>query len=546
MSKPGNLLSIRGLGVAFNGGPPVLKDISLQLARGRVLAIVGESGSGKTLLARSIIGLLPPGAAIVGGSMDFQGQDIAALSAAASARLRGDGISMVFQEPQVSLNPVIRIGRQLTEAAIERGASEDAAWERALELLERVQIPGPSDAMRRFPHELSGGMCQRIMIAAALMLEPALLIADEPTTALDCAIQRDVLEIMLAAAKQDNAAVLLISHDLGLVAGYADDVLVLRDGRIVEQRPTSELLASPQAAYTRELLEAGTVMRTGRPPVSSAEFALEVRNVSVDYAVRRDWLWQQRRYKKALDDVTLEVRHGETLALVGESGSGKTSLARAILGLVGVSTGAIRVGGKDVAEGESAGRRFAQLIFQNPYAALSPRKTIWQSVAEPLQVEGRHDTATIDRRTRRILEEVGLSGEFLQRRPHELSGGQRQRVSIARALVTRPGLVIADEPGSALDVTIQAQILRLFASLQESYGFGCLFITHDLGVVEEVADRVVVLRQGRIVEHASTRDLFARPRHEYTRKLLAAMPVLQRDGSSGFRIINRQFIEVSP
>lgn len=548
MNSSRALLAVQELTVTFAGSKtPVLSDVALQLETGKVLAVVGESGSGKTMLARSVIGLLPPGAAATGGRIAFMNRDLAKLPRNEMRALRGEQVSMVFQEPQVSLNPVVRIGRQMTEAALERRTmSGDAARQRALGLLERVRISDPEDVMRRFPHELSGGMCQRIMIATALMLEPALLIADEPTTALDCAVQRNVLEVMLEAAQHDRTAVLLISHDLGLVAGYADDILVLRDGRVVEHRPAPAMLAAPDATYTRNLLEAATVQPPEAKRTAGELLACEVCGVSIDYAVRRDWPWQARTYKRAVDDVSLAVRGGETVALVGESGSGKTTLGRAILGLVDVSCGTIKVDGETVTDSHQRTRRFAQLVFQNPYAALSPRKTVWQSVAEPLQVDESVDAETITTRTRSILDDVGLPAEFNTRRPHELSGGQRQRVSIARALITRPGLVIADEPVSALDVTIQAQILKLFRDLQQKHGFACLFITHDLGVVEEVADRVVVLQQGRIVESGKTADVFENPQHAYTRELLTSMPVLQHDPDSGFRISNRQFNEASP
>jgi len=541
------ILDVAGLGVSFGrDGPRVLEGVSLQLAAGKVLAIVGESGSGKTLLARSIIGLLPPGAAVRNGRIEFLGQDLAGLPSASMRKLRGDQVSMIFQEPQVSLNPVVRIGRQLTEAAIERRAlTPEIARQRALDLLQRVKIPDPADVMKRYPHELSGGMCQRVMIAAALMLEPALLIADEPTTALDCAVQRDVLEVMLDAARQENTAVLLISHDLGLVAGYADDVLVLKAGSVVESRTARDILARPAAAYTRELLEAATVDRPASKRHIASEPACIVDGVTIDYPVRRDWPWQKQRFHRAVDNVSLTIHRGETVAVVGESGSGKTTLGMALLGLVETTSGAITVDGADVASDPGRTRRFTQLVFQNPYAALSPRKTVRESVAEPLLIDPTADKASIARRTRAMLDDVGLHASLDDRRPHQLSGGQRQRVSIARALITQPGLVIADEAVSALDVTIQAQILALFSRLQASHGFACLFVTHDLGVVEAIADRVVVLKRGRIVESGDTQAVFADPRHEYTRELLTAMPVLQRDAGTGFHIVNRHFNDVS-
>lgn len=547
MTAGSRLLDIRELTIAFEtSDSPVVDNVSVSLETGKVLAIVGESGSGKTLLARSIMGLLPPGAIARSGEIHFVGQDLATLSPQGVRMMRGDQISMVFQEPLVSLNPLVRIDRQLTEAGLERGVmSRPAAYARAIELLERVAISSPEAIMRRFPHELSGGMCQRIMIAAAMMLKPRLLIADEPTTALDCTVQQEVLRVMLEAARVDNTAVLLISHDLGLVAGYADDVLVMKAGRQVEYQPAADLLANPAAAYTRELLAAATVAQSAQAKPGAEHTVCTVEHVSIDYPVRRDWPWQPRTSKRAVADVSLDVRRGETVALVGESGSGKSSVGKAILGLTAFSQGRIRIDGELIAGDKPHINTRAQCIFQNPYAALSPRKTVWQAVAEPLQVGRRLDAETVTARTREMLEDVGLVAQLYQRLPHELSGGQRQRVCIARALINRPRLVVADEPVSALDVTIQAQVLELLGRLQSKYGFGCLFISHDLGVVETVSTRVIVMHNGQVVERGDTADVFANPQHAYTRRLLTAMPVLQFQADLGYRISHRQFSEAT-
>ena len=546
------ILQVSDLSVAFPARDGTVRTVvdraSFSIAAGDVFAIVGESGSGKSMIARSIIGLLPAGGRVTSGSIRLGGDELLDLEPARLRDIRGQRISMIFQEPTVSLNPTIRIGRQLTEAA-ERHTTMTLAdiEQRAVDLLERVQVAEPATAMQRYPHEFSGGMCQRIMIASALMLEPELLIADEPTTALDCLVQKDVLEILLDVSRQEGTSVLLISHDLSLVAGHSDSVAVIEQGRIVESGISGEILARPTHNYTRRLLESLPAAGQGRQSQPEPGMVCTVRDLVVDYPVRRNWFWEKPQFKRVLDQVNLDIGYGETVALVGESGSGKTTLGKAILQLVEASQGTITVDGTLVTGADRPGFQpmsdTVQLVFQNPYAALSPRINVLDTVAEPL-LRGK-DTKRERARARamQMLEDVGLGAGFAGRLPHELSGGQRQRVSIARALILSPRLIIADEPVSALDVTIQAQILALLQRLRDKHGFSCLFISHDLGVVESIADRVVVLYRGEVVETGDTEALFGTPKHPYTRALLTASPELRKTGDHRYELHTREFAE---
>ncbi|GGF38374.1 peptide ABC transporter ATP-binding protein [Aliidongia dinghuensis] len=534
------LLDIRNLTLAVGRtGQTVVNDVSLTLAAGEVLGIVGESGSGKTLLARAVIGLEPPAIRRQAGTIRFEGQDIAALPAKALRQLRGSRIGMVFQEPMTSLNPSMTIGRQLEEGLIlHRGG--DAAPRRAavLDMLARVGIADPRAALEAFPHQFSGGMRQRIMLASVMLLRPALLIADEPTTALDAVVQREVLELMLDLTRDHGTAVLMISHDLSMVARYTDRVAVMCRGDLLELNATSELLARPQQPYTRQLLNAMPHRAPARTLPQDEGPLVEVRGLTVDYP-GHGGLLGRRTPKRALHGIDLSIRPGEVVAVVGGSGSGKTTLGRAIAGLVRPSGGEIRFAGRSIARDDEGWRHYrlnCQMVFQDPYASLDPRMTVGQLVGEALrQVPGlsAQDKAT---RVAEVLAEVGLDRPFLDRYPHELSGGQRQRVAIARAVVRRPSFVIADEPVSALDVTVRAQVLDLFSRLQQRHGFSCLFISHDLGVVEQVADRVVVMRDGRIVEQGTRDTIFDAPGDAYTRTLLSAIPALEPDSGGGVRL----------
>lgn len=519
------LLAVQGLTLRGPLGQPLVDGASFDLAAGRVLALVGESGSGKTLAGRAVLRLLPPQVSQSGGTILFNGGDIARLAPGAMRALRGSAIGMVFQEPMVSLNPAIRIGEQLTEALLlHERLSREEARARALAMLHRVRIADGEACMAAHPHQFSGGMRQRIMLASVMLLKPKLLVADEPTTALDSLSQREVMEIMAELTRTGGTAVLLVTHDLGLVARYADDVVVLQKGRVVESGPVRQVLAAPREAYTRSLIDA--LPQRGNRPAQRAQGApiIEARGLSVSFAGAGGW-FARRAPKLAVDRVSLAVRPGEVVAVVGGSGSGKTTLGRAMLGLLPASGGDVVFRGTPVARAGARERRefrlACQLVFQDPYSSLDPRQRVGDIVAEPLlHVPGLSKAARLAR-AEAMLQEVGLDG-LAQRHPHALSGGQRQRVAIARALVREPAFVVADEPVSALDMTIQKQVLELFRRLQASRGFACIFVSHNLAVVSEIADRIVVMDQGRIVEEGSVADIFDRPREAYTRELLAA------------------------
>ena len=520
MSAP--LLEVEGLRLAA-GERLLLEDFSLTLGAGEFVAIVGESGSGKTMATRAIVDLLPPGVRRTDGAIRFAGRDLAALSASELRKLRGRDIGMVFQEPMTSLNPSMQIGRQLEEtlklhrrmSAVERRAA-------SLDMLRRVRIADPESCLASYPHEFSGGMRQRIMLAAVMLLKPRLLIADEPTTALDTLSQREVMDIMAELASQSRTAVILITHNLGLVARYAARALVLEKGHTVEQGSTGDILHAPAHSYTKRLVASLPQRGAARPTREGA--LLEVQHLSVAFRRRG-----RREAFRAVDDVSLTVAPGEMVAVVGGSGSGKTTLGRAVLGLADRAQGRVCFDGipldKASKRGQRAFRLASQLVFQDPYSSLDPRMRVRDIVSQPLRHHPELSAAERSARTEETLAEVGLS-DFAGRFPHQMSGGQRQRVAIARAVVARPRFVVADEPVSALDVTIQAQILRLFAGLQADYGFACLFISHDLGVVEQIADRVLVMAGGKIVEQGPRDAIFDRPAHAFTRELLAATPSL--------------------
>ncbi|ANN70428.1 ABC transporter ATP-binding protein [Bordetella bronchialis] len=534
------LVSVQGLTLAVGqGGREIVRDVSFDIAPGEMVGIVGESGSGKTQAARAILGLTPPPLVRVGGRIAVEGTDIARATPAALRRLRGARIGMVFQEPMTSLNPSMTIGRQLEEGlALHRrdlGAAERRR--RILDMLARVGLRDPEAALSAWPHEFSGGMRQRMMLASVMLLAPALLVADEPTTALDAVVQRDVLELMVGLTREHGTAVLMISHDLPMVARYTERVIVMSQGEIVESGATADLLARPRHPYTRKLLQAMPRRMPARLPPREPPL-VEVRQLVVDYAGRQR-LFKRTAAKRALHGISLAVHPREVVAVVGGSGSGKTTLGRAIAGLVAPSEGQILFRGQPVARGHASWNDYrlnCQMVFQDPYSSLDPRMTIAQLVGEALRLVPGLTAADKDRRVREALDEVGLSGEYGVRYPHELSGGQRQRVAIARALVRRPSFVIADEPVSALDVTVRAQVLDLFADLQRKHGFSCLFISHDLGVVEQVADRVIVMQDGAIVEQGSRDHIFDSPTQDYTRRLLAAIPMLVSSDSGGVRL----------
>ena len=534
------LVSVSGLTMTVGaGGREIVSDVSFSVAPGEMVGIVGESGSGKTQAARAIMGLTPSPLKVAGGSILFEGVDVPRASAAALRGLRGARIGMVFQEPMTSLNPSMSIGRQLEEGLkLHRdrlGAAERR--ERVLDMLARVGIRDPKAAVQAWPHEFSGGMRQRMMLASVMLLEPALLIADEPTTALDAVVQRDVLELMVALTREHRTAVLMISHDLPMVARYTERMVVMQHGRVLEEGATAAILERPAHPYTRKLLDAMPRRQPARAVNREAPI-VEVRNLVIDYAGRQR-LFSRTGAKRALHGIDLQVRPREVVAVVGGSGSGKTTLGRAIAGLLAPSSGQILFRGAAVDRRAASWRDYrlnCQMVFQDPYSSLDPRMTIGELVGEGLRMLGGLSAQDKRRRVDEVLAEVGLGSEYAGRYPHELSGGQRQRVAIARAVVRRPAFVIADEPVSALDVTVRAQVLDLFADLQARHGFSCLFISHDLGVVEQVADRVVVMRDGAIVEQGARDEVFDRPCEDYTRKLLSAIPALESTPSGGVRL----------
>ncbi|MGW4905815.1 ABC transporter ATP-binding protein [Streptomyces sp. NPDC004270] len=525
----GPLLEVAGLEVRFDGRPAV-RGIDLALDRGEVLGLVGESGSGKSATALAVLGLLP-GNAAVRGSVRLEGTELLGAPERELTRIRGSRISMVFQDPLSAFTPVYRIGDQIAEAVrAHQDISREKAAARAVELLDLVGIPEPALRARSFPHEFSGGMRQRAMIAMAMADDPALILADEPTTALDVTIQAQVLDVLRTAQRETGAAVLLVSHDLGVVAGTADRVAVMRDGRVVEQGPVDDVFGRPREPYTRELLAAVPRLdATRRPRPGSGEPVLRVRGLTRTFPVLKGTAFRRRvGTVYAVDGVDLDVRRGETLALVGESGSGKSTTLFELLELGRPEGGSVELFGQEPGKLDKAGikalRRRMQIVFQDPMASLDPRMPVGDIVAEPLRTQGA-GKAVVGRRVRELLAQVGLDPAHAERFPHEFSGGQRQRIGIARALSVEPELLVLDEPVSALDVSVQAGVLDLLQRLKEELGLAYLFVSHDLSVVRNIADRVSVVYLGRTVEAGPVDEVFARPRHPYTQALLSAVPL---------------------
>ncbi|WP_376095688.1 dipeptide ABC transporter ATP-binding protein [Roseomonas sp. CCTCC AB2023176] len=507
----------------------VVEDVSFTVAPGEALALVGESGSGKSATARAVIGLLPPGLRRDGGRVELLGEDLTAAPASRLMALRGPGIGMVFQEPMTSLNPALTVGAQMEEGlALHTRMSRAERRDAMVAMLERVGIADPAHRLSAYPHEFSGGMRQRIMLASVMLLRPRLLIADEPTTALDTLTQREVLDLMLSLARERGSSVLLITHDLGLVARYAGRAVVMQSGRVVEEGEAVPLLRAPRQAYTRALVDALPRRGPPRPPRLSDAPLIEARDLSVTYP-GRGTLFRRAAPNHAVDRVSLAVHPGEVVALVGGSGSGKTTLGRAMLRLTPTAGGTLHFRGQDVTHRTGPAllpfRLACGIVFQDPYSSLDPRMRVRDIVAEALRLPGDLPPRDRLRRADTMLDEVGLSG-LGGRFPHALSGGQRQRVAIARALVRDPAFVVADEAVSALDATVRKQVLTLLREEQRRRGFACLFVTHDLAVVEEIADRIVVMQHGRIVEEGPRDTVLDAPSHDYTRALLDAAPRL--------------------
>lgn len=561
------LLSIRNLSVDFktdNGVVRAVKKLNLDIPRGKTVGLVGESGSGKSVTSLAIMGLIPnPPGTIAEGEILFGGKDLTKLSQDEMRKIRGNRISMIFQEPMTSLNPVFTIGNQIDEAImLHQHVSKEQARKRTLELLHEVGIPTPEVKVNDYPHQMSGGQKQRVMIAMAMACEPELLICDEPTTALDVTIQKQVLELMFNLQRKHGMSMLFITHDLGVIADIADEVAVMYRGDLVEESTCLEVFENPKNPYTRGLLacrpsltknparlltvsdfmeEDGTEKTldpkmANQPdkvvkPMDESKYPIlmEIKDLKKYFPIKGGIFGRTVDHFKAVDGVSLQVRRGRTLGLVGESGCGKTTLGRSILRLIEPTSGSIFFEGKDIthldAQAMREMRRRMQIIFQDPYSSLNPRMTIGDIVTEPMLIHGigankkeRYDMA------RELLQKVGLHGDHLNRYPHEFSGGQRQRICIARALGLRPDFIICDESVSALDVSVQAQVLNLLLDLQEEFNLTYVFISHDLSVVKYISDEVAVMKDGKIVELASSDSIYLHPKEEYTKNLLDAIP----------------------
>ena len=536
-----SVLQFQELDVNFRtefGRVHAVKGVSLAVRPGEVVALVGESGSGKSVTATTALGLLPKTARITGETM-VADKAISKLTPRQLRGLRGNRVAMVFQEPMTALNPVIKIGEQLTESMEVHNVAHGAeAWQKAIDLLNAVGIPNAERRVKQYPHELSGGMRQRVVIAMALACDPEVIIADEPTTALDVTVQADILDLLRSLKEKLNTGILLITHNMGVVADMADRVAVMFKGNIVERGTVEEVLLKPQHPYTKKLLAAVPHLGEGHGQFGSAprevpgdaESALEVNELVVEYKRAG------RKPFRAVDGVTFDVKRGEIVGLVGESGSGKSTIGRALLGLIPSAGGNVKVLGQELVQGHgrrkvSQGknlkslRRRVGVIFQDPAASLNPRLPVGDVISEPLEVHRIGNKASRQKRVYELLEAVELPRSAFNRYPHELSGGQRQRVSIARALSLSPDLLVADEPTSALDVSVQAQVLGMLTDLQRDFGFACLFISHDLAVIDSLAHRVVVMQYGKIVEKGDRQRVLLDPQEEYTKRLLAAAPV---------------------
>ncbi|WP_251094839.1 ABC transporter ATP-binding protein [Streptomyces sp. Caat 7-52] len=524
-----SLVEVTDLTVEF-GALRAVDGLSFSLAEGAALALVGESGSGKSTVAGALLGLHRGTGARVGGSVRVAGTDVQAASDEELRRLRGARAAMVFQDPLSSLDPYYAIGDQIAEVhRVHTRVSRRAARARAVEVLERVGIPDAQRRSRSRPHEFSGGMRQRALIAMALACEPDLLIADEPTTALDVTVQAQILDLLHGLRAETGMGLLLVTHDVGVAAESADDILVMRHGRAVERGPVGTVLAAPAEAYTRELLDAVprvSARRTGSP--ATDEVVLEATGVRREFG-------RGKRAFAAVDDVSVTVRRGETLGVVGESGSGKTTLGRMLVGLLEPTAGEIRYAGRPHTGVNPA----VQMVFQDPVSSLNPRRSVGESVADPLRARGESDEERIRGRVTELLERVGLDRAHYDRYPHEFSGGQRQRIGIARALAAEPRAIVCDEPVSALDVTTQAQVVALLGELQRELGLALVFIAHDLAVVRQVSDQVAVMRRGRLVEYGPADEVYDSPREPYTRQLLAAVPALDPELAARRRAARR-------
>ncbi len=558
------MLEVRNLSIAFKtsaGLKPAVRSIDFTIKPGEILGLVGESGSGKTITSLGVMGLLPPNAVVTGGEVLVDGVDMLKLAPGELRKVRGRHVSMIFQDPMASLDPIFTCGDQIVEAILlHEKIGKAAARRKALELLEKVHIPDPARTMRSYPHELSGGQCQRVMIAMAVACKPRIIIADEPTTALDVTVQKQVLDLLRGLNEEVGAAILLITHDLGVIYEVADRVVVMYAGEKMEEATTRDLFAAPKSDYAKALIDSMPALgrKHGRLPVIERDTAGNVRSVRPEPRVRptdagplpvyadsvpllelRDLCksyWVKPTplsapvEMRAVDNVSFAIAPRTTLGLVGESGCGKTTLSRAVMRLSALDSGQILFKGRDIAklsEGQMQPfRREIAMVFQNPYGSLNPRQNVADLVAAPMVIGGEGNSAERAKSVAYLLEAVGLPKAAAGKYPHEFSGGQRQRIAVARALALKPSLVICDEAVSALDVSVQAQVLNLLKDLQVEFDLTYLFISHDLSVVEHISDTVAVMQKGRIVEYGPAEGIFAAPRDAYTRMLLDAVPVI--------------------
>lgn len=528
------VLEVRDLAVDFwveGEWVSAAQGVTYTLNPGDVLAIVGESGSGKSTSSMGILGLLPANGRAT-GSAKLGGEELIGAPVSKLRKVRGKGISVIFQEPMTALNPVYTIGYQIVEALQVHNPAmrKKQATARAIELLTQVEMPDPRKAFDSFPHQLSGGQRQRAMIAQSLANDPKLLIADEPTTALDVTVQAEILDLMRRLHSELNSAIVLITHDMGVVADLAEQVIVMKDGEVVEHGTVAEIFHAPQHPYTQALLAAVPHLGMGQvDPNEAAEridsdAVLKMTDLVIEYPKRG-----RVPAFRAVDGIDLEIRRGEVMGLVGESGSGKTTIGRAAVGLLPVHSGELEIAGRNMVGISSGGlrkiRRDIGIVFQDPGSSLNPRIPVGESIAEPLLLAGGYSAKQMNARVEELLDAVELPRAMRNRYPHELSGGQRQRIGIARALALKPQLLVADEPTSALDVSVQARVLELLQELQRELGFGCLFVTHDLAVVDQLADRIAVMHKGKLVEKGTRDQILRNPQHEYTKQLIAAVPV---------------------
>ena len=508
----------------------LVDQLTFELLPGEILSIVGESGSGKSITAKSILGLLPKNFS-VSGEIKYHERDLVSSDEKVMMHIRGHEIGLVFQEPMTALNPVLSVGEQLTESMIISGkANSKLAYDLALEMLNRVGIPYPKERMKQFPHEFSGGMRQRILIAMTMLLEPNILIADEPTTALDVTIQAQILDLLSELVKENKMSMILITHDMGVVAQTADRVLVMKEGKKVEEGVVEEIFANAKADYTKELLASVPRLKSDS---SSQIFIpnsnlISIENLSKAFT-KNTFFSNKKILVNALENINLEIGYGEIVSLVGESGSGKSTLGRILLKLTDPDSGTIKIDGLNFLSNKSADqkkfRSTIQIIFQDPYSSLDPKRTIGYSISEPLFIQNEFSKKIIDDKVSHLLKSVGLDPNSAKRYPHEFSGGQRQRIAIARAISTEPKIIVADEPTSALDVTVQAQILELLLKLKEEKKISYLFISHDLAVVQQVSDTVAVMCEGKILEKGATSQVLQNPLNSYTRSLINSVPI---------------------